>query len=117
MINLDEESLICDFAETYQILDFRALKPTLAAVLAKGLRESSRIKMKLTDSKVPLETLILAKVADMTSVLVWQNTKDGSTGNNPPNMITEKLITIKPPESDLISFDSAEDFLRAWNEE
>jgi len=46
MIKLDENALICDFAETYHIYDYRQLPPTRVAVFACGLRDDSRIKMK-----------------------------------------------------------------------
>ena len=59
MISLDESALICDFAETYHILDYRALPLKLAAVLACGLRDDSRIKMKLAGMKLNPETMLL----------------------------------------------------------
>lgn len=56
MLATDEEALICDFAETYHILDYKALPVKQRAVLASGLRETSRIKMKMAGMKhVPLE--------------------------------------------------------------
>lgn len=44
MMATDEDALICDFAETYHIYDYRQLKPSYAATLAAGLREDSRIR-------------------------------------------------------------------------
>lgn len=38
MVAVDEEALICDFAETYNILDWRELPCRTAAILASGLR-------------------------------------------------------------------------------
>ena len=38
MLNAGEDELVCDFAETYHILDLRALPVPLAATLAWGLR-------------------------------------------------------------------------------
>ena len=56
MLATDEDALICDFAETYHILDYRALPVKQRAVLASGLRENSRIKMKLAGlSYIPAE--------------------------------------------------------------
>lgn len=43
MILTDEDALICDFAETYNVLDYRALPLRTAATLASGLRADARI--------------------------------------------------------------------------
>src|SRR5699024_11907585 len=59
MIQLDEDALICDLAETYQIYDYRQLPPTRVAVFSIGLRDDSRIKMKASGQLVPMETLLL----------------------------------------------------------
>ena len=53
------EELTCDMAETYHVLDWRALGLPLAATLAAGLRENSRTRMALAGAKVPTETLLL----------------------------------------------------------
>ena len=50
------EELTCDMAETYHVLDWRALGLPLAATLAAGLRENSRTRMALAGAKVPTET-------------------------------------------------------------
>lgn len=46
MLALDESALICDLAETYGVLNYRALPAEIAATLCAGLRDNSRIKMK-----------------------------------------------------------------------
>lgn len=69
MIALDEGALTCDMAETYHIYDMRALPVETLAVLACGLREDSRIKLKESGLKyVPLEVL-LVRVHDL--LLRW----------------------------------------------
>lgn len=45
MINTDEDALICDFAETYHIYDYRSLPLHMAGIFACGLRPDSRIGM------------------------------------------------------------------------
>ena len=109
MINLDEDALICDFAETYRIYDYAALSPSYAGVLACGLRENSRIKMKLSEQVVDMNTILLATIADRVQVLIWQNTEDGQNGRNVPESITEKLLGIKD-ERDHIVFDTGAEF-------
>ena len=49
MIKTDEDALICDLAETYQIYDYKSLPAYMVATFSVGLRENSRIKMKLND--------------------------------------------------------------------
>lgn len=65
------EELTCDMAETYHVLDWRALGLPLAATLAAGLRENSRTRMALAGAKVPTETLLLGQAADALQLLLW----------------------------------------------
>ncbi len=109
MINLDEDALICDFAETYRIYDYAALSPSYAGVLACGLRENSRIKMKMSEQIVDMTTILLATIADRAQVLIWQNTEDGQKGRNVPESIVQKLIGQKD-ERDHIVFNTGADF-------
>lgn len=113
MIKLDEEALICDLAETYQIYDYRQLPATRAAVFAAGLKNESRIKMKLSGQRVPLDTLLLAGISDRLSILTWFQTEDGQKGRNRPAMLVD-LLTSKTKESkDVIVFNSGKDFEKA----
>ena len=68
-MELDEDALICDLAETYHILDYRSLPVQLVAPLSAGLRDDSRIKLKAADTSVGLETIILAAIADNLTML------------------------------------------------
>lgn len=112
MIKLDEEALICDLAEMYQIYDYKQLPLSKVAVFSCGLRENSRIKMKLAQQVVPFETLILASILDKLSVLLWTKTKDAEKGKNMPQMIMDELIphVQKSKQTDASIFDSSEDF-------
>lgn len=110
MIQIDEEALICDLAETYHIYDYRQLPPARVAVFAIGLKENSRIKLKLSDQKVSIDTLLLAGIMDRLSVLVWGQTVDGQKGRNKPKMITDSLTKKEKAESDVIVFNSGKDF-------
>src|SRR5690625_4136967 len=111
MIAIDEDALICDLAETYQIYDYKRLPPTRVAVFAFGLRENSRINMKLSGQSIPPETMILASIADRLSTLVWFQTEDGQKGRNRPAMLTDLLLK-RERESDVEAFHSGEDFER-----
>ena len=111
MAATDESALICDFAETYHILDYRTLPLRTAAVLASGLRDNSRIKMIMTGTKVETDTALLAAAVDRLSMLVWAKTKDASKGRNKPKSILAYLTKEERAKSDdLMLFDNAEDF-------
>lgn len=91
MIGLDESALICDLAETYGVLYYRALPVKLLATLCAGLRDSSRIKMKSMEiNATPLE-LMVAHAADNLSLLRWGLTEDGQKGRNRPALFTELI--------------------------
>lgn len=113
MIKLDENALICDLAETYHILDYKQLPPTRVAVFACGLRDNSRIKMKISGQTVPFDTLLMAGIADRLSILVWAQTKDGQKGKNRPPMMVDALTQKEPKESDIVAFSSGEDYEKA----
>lgn len=56
MVAEDEDALICDLAETYQIYDYRSLPLQKVAVFCAGLRENSRIKREYPKVCVNLQT-------------------------------------------------------------
>lgn len=64
MIRQDEDALICDFAETYHIYDYRSLPLRLVATLAAGLGDTSRIITNTTEAKASTTNTILAIIAD-----------------------------------------------------
>ena len=92
MIKLNESALICDFAETYHIYEYRALPARRAALYACGLRANSRIMQQMSGAKAPAETTLLAIIADAVRTLVWQQTKDGHNGKNPPKSILRMIL-------------------------
>lgn len=109
----DRNALICDLAETYGIFDYRALPLETLAVLSVGLRENSRIKMKLSGAKVQPDILLLAEAIDRLGVLVWFNSEDGQKGMNRPKSIVS-MLTGDFKESDIESFDTGEEFDTEW---
>ena len=111
MIRFDEDALICDLAETYQIYDYRQLPLQLVAVFSYGLRDDSRIKMSISKQSVPLETMLLAGLSDRLSLLLWTKTKDAEHGRNRPASILDSLTNVKK-ESNHLSFDSGEEFMK-----
>lgn len=110
MIRTDEDALICDLAETYNIYDYKRLPLKTVAALSVGLRDDSRIKMKLSGVTVSTDTMLLAAAVDRLSLLVWMKTKDAEKGRNRPKSI---LDAFSEKESKTSSYASGEDFMRA----
>lgn len=108
-----EDDLICDLAETYHVLDWRGLPLRTAAALAAGLPEDCRCRRRGTGLRVPLRTLLLARIADSAALLVWSRTDDAKKGRNPPALLAEKLVD-RPRQSNVKVFRSKEDFDRMY---
>lgn len=110
MLSTSEDNLICDFAETYGILDYKALPVSLVATLAAGLRDDSRCKMALSDTRVKTEHILLAAIVDRLSILLWSQSKDARHGRNRPKSIVQTILSSGKADSSVIAFDTAEDF-------
>lgn len=114
MLIADRDALVCDLAETYGIFDYRAVPVKLLATLASGLREGSRIKMCLSGSKVSRSDLLLAAAVDRLSLLVWSMSEDAKHGTNRPKSLVAAFMEETDDSSDVMAFDSAEDFEATW---
>ena len=114
MLATDRDALVCDLAEIYGIFDYRAVPVKLLATLASGLREDSRIKMRLSGGKVPRRDLLLAAAVDRLSFLVWGMSEDAQRGTNRPESILAALMGETESGGDVMTFNSAEDFETAW---
>lgn len=113
MILKCRDELICDFAETYRIYDYRELPPHTAAVLACGLRDDSRVKMKLQKLDVPFDTLLLAAIADRMALQLYSGTKDAQHHRNKPELLAPKLL--QGQEEDKVqTFKTAAEFEAAF---
>lgn len=111
MIAVDEDALICDLAETYQIYNYKSLSAFLVATLSVGLREKSRIKMKLSDAKVSYEEFVLSVIADRLGNLLWSLSEDGRRGKNRPVQLLETIYGHKKEkDSNVVTFDTSEDY-------
>lgn len=111
MINVDEEALICDLAETYQIYDYRQLPPSKVAVFACGLKLDSRIQMKLNNWNIDLNTQLIAGIFDITNMLLWSKTKDAEKGKNRPTSLRKALISndVEKKRNE-VTFESGKEF-------
>jgi len=112
---VDEDAVICDFAETYHILDYTALPVETAATLAAGLRDDSRIMMKLAKLRVKPELFALCTIADRLGLLVWMQTKDGQKNRNRPASMLEAISEEQKKDEKPIAYHSGAEFMAAWN--
>jgi len=109
-----QDEIICDLAETYHILNYEELSPELVAVLLIGLRDGSRVKMKLSDIKVSYDRMIQAKMADDLAFIAWSKTKAAQTNEGRPSSIYQMLLG-RQEEKECESYDSPEAFFEAWH--
>lgn len=115
MINVDEEALICDFAETYRIYNYKSLPLQMVGTFACGLRPDSRIGMRISDSKLTTDQTLLALVADNTREIAWLNSSDGAKGINRPKSIVDALAREKKTaDSTMETFETGQDFDDEW---
>lgn len=111
MIRLDEDALICDFAETYHILTYRQLPLRLAATLAAGLRDDARVKLKAAGMPVGLQPLLLAGIADRVDALRYGL---ADTNETPPSLVSTLFGEEKKNNSGAQVFDSVDAFQAAY---
>lgn len=116
MINTDEEALICDFAETYHIYNYRSLPLHMVGIYACGLRQDSRIIMAMSKTKLTADQTLLAMISDNTRMLAWLNSADGMRGVNRPKSLVEMLLgNVKQNVSSGIeAFETGQDFDDEW---
>lgn len=113
MIALDEGALICDFAETYQIYNYKALPVSLAATLAVGLRDDSRIKLKRNGQLVSNTDVLLSVVADRLGVVCSWITGEDVTEHFTDYVYVDKP-EIKPKDREVDKFNSIAEY-EAWH--
>lgn len=89
MIDLDEDALICDFAETYHIYDYRSLPASMAATLAVGLRDDSRIKRKIIQEESGLR---VSSTELLLSILIDRVSAIGAVGGELPPSLFEQCF-------------------------
>lgn len=109
MIKTDESALICDLAETYHVFDYRSLPVKLVATFSVGLRENSRIKMKMAGIRYDFKTLLLASILDGINLGNWiRSSKNGSS--RPESMVDRLLGRSGEESNEKELFMSAEEF-------
>lgn len=110
--------MICDLAETYHILNYKELSPDLVATLVLGLRDNSRVKMNISESKLTFEQMLLASAVDNLNFLAWTKTKDAQKNMNRPKSVLEKILN-EEQKVEYKAFETAEEleaFFKRINE-
>lgn len=109
MLYIDEDAVICDLAETYNVYDMESLPAIRVATLVCGLRNDSRIKLKLSGVNYDINTILLAMLLDRYSAVHFNQSQD--------SLLAPKLLgKEKETETDIISFVSVDDYKKAMQE-
>lgn len=111
MVNTDEDALICDLAETYNIYDYKGLSLKQVATFSVGLSYNSRIKMKLSNMQYSLNDMLCAMMVDSLNFIAWSKTESAQHGENKPRSIVGSLLGIEDSKN-VESFTSGEEFER-----
>lgn len=114
MLREGRDELICDLAETYHLFDIRAHKARSIAILAAGLRENSRIRMKMEGRRLTDTDSLLALIFDKANWLCWAKTKDAQHGQNRPKSMYQ--IMTENRETHTEGFNSIEEFKKIRKE-
>lgn len=112
MIRLDKDSLECDLAETYHIYNMYELPLKKVALFSYGLRENSRIKMKMNSIDYPFEHIMMAGILDKLSLLLWSMAGDPHKNKKPESILSKLLGMTETTNKDFAVFESAEEFER-----
>lgn len=112
MLSANQDALICDLAETYQIYDYKSYPVSLIATLAVGLGPESRIKRYLSqnDSDVAVDTLLLSAIFDALNLLLWSKTEDGQKNINRPNSLANTILGKEQSNGSVTAFATGGDF-------
>lgn len=111
LLNVCEDAIVCDMAETYGILNIKGLPVQKLATLVLGLRDNSRTKIMISGTKADAQTILLASILDAVALLVWFGSKDGQNGINRPKSVLN-VIMGREEQGQYKTFATVEDFER-----
>ncbi len=101
------DSLICDFAQYYNIHDFDSLSLDYAATLFSGLPHESRTMLKLAGQPVKTELFFLASIIDKLNALL---------GAKDQESLVAILLGKTTKENQYQTFSSGAEFERRLNQ-
>lgn len=115
-VSLDEDSLTCDFAETYHIYNWRSFPGRYIATLAVGLRQNSRIRMKASGVMADLDSSMLAMIRDDLETILYTLVKSRTRKHiAKPEYIAEKVIRGDTKQvQEYQGYDDSLDYEKAW---
>lgn len=115
MLRADRDGLICDLAESYGVLDYKALPASVLAVLAAGLREDSRSKMNLSGRKAARAEMLLAAAVDGLNRITWLlSGVCPHEGEGPKSILRAILQEGEEHADNALVFDSVEAYEDEW---
>lgn len=88
----DEDSLLCDLAQYYNVYSFTQLPLSTIAILASGLPVDSRIMRKFSKTNVSLTEQLLAALLDDFNMYIYSFSKDAKHGKNKPKSIVNAIL-------------------------
>lgn len=111
MAALDDDALVCDFAQYYGVKNYRELELPYAAILAAGLPADARIMRVITGQRFDVNTMLLANLVDYLALDVWLQTKDGHKNRNRPKSVAAALMGKTANEREKgVAYATAEEF-------
>ena len=111
MISAHHSALICDFAELYGVVDYKALPVQTTAALASGLGVKSRVKQEAAGNALPLDIALQAMLLDSVNHLIWMIASNDEL-KRPPSVY--EMLAGKHAPSDVAKFRTGDDFMAAW---
>lgn len=103
--------MVCDLVQTYHILNYQELSPSLVAALVLGLPDESRVKMKLSGQKITLNQTLMAMMVDSLQFIAWTKTKEAKNGRYKQKSVLKTLMgEYDKAKDELESFSSVEEF-------
>ena len=116
MLDLDEEALICDLAETYGIYDYKSMPLRLISTLASGLRADSRIMLRISKDPEPrdVEVTILGAIADRLAYISYILLKAMKADPEVPVPIIKAILGMDKKQSneEALTFNTSEELDR-----
>lgn len=110
MVGRCEEELICDMAETYHVFNWRELPLKTAAILASGLPQDSRSRMKLSGQKLKTTESMLLALLDDLRTLTWAFLQAHSETKIPAPRSVLKQALEHDQQPKVLSFRTPEEF-------
>ena len=100
--------------EIYHIYDYRSLPARRAAIFAAGIRETSRIRMKLSGEQTSRDLFMQAVIADRLGMICYALSE--KSAEKPVSLVNLLLgkVEMEDVRKDVVTFDTPEEFENAW---